>query len=176
MSDSISAVSPDNPKYSFADDWAEYKKLQAAFMVNPPPCGESVEFRICNDEDGLVGSTYIFDASDVQSVAEKMIKHDPQMTGLRGAAKWTSLSDPHTPSPTPVPEMLVTTFKEISFELVIAGKGLVTCPQCKKQYKATDLKEGDLMNGGHFSKAFYCPIKHKLIRRVEMHILFKDNR
>lgn len=156
-------------------DWEEYKKQQAAFMVNPPPCGVRVEFRIDDPHNGLVGSTYIFNASDVHYVTEKMIKHDPQMQGLRESAKWTSLSDPHAPSPTPVPEILQN-FNHIAFELVEAGKGKVTCPQCEKLYQATDLDEGDRMNGGYFSKTFSCPKKHELINRLEMHILFKDNR
>lgn len=155
--------------------WTNLEKQQIEFMMNPPPCGETVEFRISDAHDGLVGSIYWFDAGDVQTAAKKMIKHDPRMTGLRELAKWTSMRDAGQPSPSLVSPLL-STFSHIAFELIEAGKGQVLCPQCERLYQATDLDEGDRMNGGYFSKTFSCPEKHELINRLEMHIMFKDNR
>lgn len=179
MIDSIEAESPDDmlPQYDsvLGESWEEYKKQKAAFLANPPPCGERVEFRIDDPHNGLVGSIYWFDAGDVQTAAEKMIKHDPQMTGLRELAKWTSLRDTGQPSPSLVSPLL-STFSHIAFELIEADKGQVSCPLCEKLYQATDLEEGDRRNGGYFSKTYSCPEKHELINRLEMHIMLKDNR
>lgn len=91
-------------------------------MANPPPCAETVVFQISEAEDGQVGALFWFGAGDVQSMAEEMVKASPQTTGLRGAAKWTSLRDPGIESPTSVPPILMT-FNQIAFKLIEAGKG-----------------------------------------------------
>jgi hypothetical protein len=153
--------------------WENLKKQQIEFMLNPPPCGETVEFRMSDAHDGMVGSIYWFNAADVQATAEKMIEKYPQMTGLRSAAQWTSLRDVGQPSPSLVSPLL-STFRQIAFELVEAGKGQVTCPQCKKLFLATELEEGFRTNGGYTHQIFSCPEKHELINVLNMHILFKD--
>lgn len=159
---------PDSPVVSLK----EIKKQQTAFMLNPPPCGENVLFRISQAEDGQVGAQFWFDASDVQSMAEKMIEANPQMVGLRGAAKWTSLRDPNIKSSTPVPAILVT-FNEIAFKLVESGKGRVNCPLCDQLYEANVLEEGYERAGGYFFKRYSCPAQHELINILEMHMLLR---
>jgi hypothetical protein len=145
---------------------------QAAFMIGPPPCGEHVVFQISDPEDGQVGAQFWFDASDVQSMAEEMINADPQTTGLRGAAKWTSLRDPGIESPTPVPSILIT-FNQIAFKLIASGKGHVKCPLCDQMYEAKVLAEGHRRVGGFFFKTYSCPAQHELINTWVMHILFR---
>lgn len=147
-------------------------KQQAAFMANPPPCGERVIFRIGEEEYGQDGALFWFEAGDVQSMAVEMIEADPQTMGLRGAAKWTSLRDPSIESPTPVPSILVT-FNQIAFKLIESGKGHVKCPLCDQAYEAQALEEGYRRVGGYCFKTYSCPNQHELINTLEMHILLR---
>lgn len=161
-----------NDRFSAALE--ESEKQQAAFMANPPPCGETVVFQISEEEGGQVGALFWFDASDVQSMAEEMIVTNPQMTGLRGAAKWTSLRNPNIESPTPVPPILMT-FKHIAFKLIESGKGRVKCPLCDQAYAANDLVEGYSRVGGYCFKTYSCPSQHELINTLVMHMLLRRN-
>lgn len=148
----------------------EFLEQQTALMLNLPPCGAKVVFRIDKEEDGQVGAQFWFDASDVQSMAEEMIKANPQTTELRGAAKWTSRRDPGIESPTPVPPILMT-FNQIAFKLIESEKGHVKCPLCNEMYEAKVLAVGHRRVGGYCFKTFSCPSQHELINTLEMHLL-----
>lgn len=150
----------------------EIKKQQTAFRLNPPPCGVKVVFQLSRAEDGQVGSLFWFEASDVQSVAEEMFGADPETVGFRDAAKWSSLRDPSTASPTHVPSMLVT-FSQIALKLVESGKGRVKCQLCDHIYDSQVLVEGHRRQGGYFFKTYACPTQHELINTLEMHILLR---
>lgn len=152
----------------------ESEKQQAAFMANPPPCGKTVVFQISEEEGGQVGALFWFDASDVQSMAEEMIVANPRMTGLGGAAKWTSLRDPNIESPTPVPPILMT-FKHIAFKLIESGKWRVKCPLCDQIYETKVLEEGYRREGGYIFKTYSCPTQHELINTLQIHMLLRRN-
>lgn len=157
---------------SFSAALKESEKQQAAFMANPPPCSETVVFQISEAEGGQVGALFWFDASDVQSMAEEMIVANPQMTGLRGAAKWASLRDPNIESPTPVPPILMT-FKHIAFKLIESGKGRVECQLCDHIYETKVLEEGYRRVGGYIFKTYACSTQHELINTLEIRMLLR---
>ena len=137
-----------------------------------PPCGESVVFQISDPEDGQVGALFVFDASDVQAMAEKMVEADPHTVGLRGAAKWASLRNPNNDAPTPVPPILMT-FNQIAFKLIELGKGRVKCLPCEQIYETQILVEGHRREGGFCSKTYACPKQHELISTVVMHLFLR---
>lgn len=147
-------------------------EAQEVFMANTPPCGEIVEFRMSNTDNGLVGSICWFNASDVQAAAEKMIEKYPLMVGLRGAARWASCRESSNPSPSQVPPTLVT-FNNLAYDLVQSGKGQVSCPVCCKIYSASELVAGFRKNGGYVYDTFSCPAQHELINVWSMHIMRK---
>lgn len=150
----------------------EFLKQQTALMLNLPPCGEKLVFRIDKEEEGQVGTQFWFDASDVQSMAEEMIQAEPKMIELRRVAKWASLRDSNIESPTPVPPILLT-FNQIAFKLIESGKGHVKCPLCDQMYEAKVLAEGHRQVGGHFFKTYACPTQHELINTLVMHMLLR---
>lgn len=145
---------------------------QTAFMASPPPCGKAVSFLIDQSGDGHAGALFMFDARDVQAMAEEMIESDPQMIGLRAAAKWTSRCSQEIESPTPVPSIL-TTFDQLAFKLIESGKGWVRCMACDQVYGATDLIEGHFRVGGYCLTSYSCPKEHKLIQNLVMHVLLR---
>lgn len=150
----------------------ELAKRQAAFMTNPPPCGELIEFQLNDAERGLVGSIYWFASADVHLAAENMFQHNPQMAGLGGALRWTALNNQKNSLPSLVPSQL-TSFSQIAYELIELGKGQIHCPICKKTYHAAELVKGFRRGGGYLFEAYSCQQRHELINIMVMHMLLK---
>lgn len=153
-------------------DEAELARKRAAFMDNPPPCGNTISF---SGECGWSKDKgeFLFPADVAHEFAVKKWRKDRTLSGIRGAIWWLGLRDEALAETTPVPEMLEN-FDQIARDLIDAGVGQVRCPECNKIYAMTDIisetPSFDLRPCSSVWKFINCPEGHGLMNYEYMRI------
>lgn len=158
-------------------DFAERTRQRIKFMENPPACGSTVTYRTAGDNSKSTGAIFYFSATNVHLMAKHMSEEWPNLEGMHGAARWTSLRNELVTTPTEVPDLLVN-FDNIADSLIEAGHGQVRCLACEKVYSVSELARKPVgfpapgCSGWVYAN-FICPARHSLLFREVMHIMMR---
>lgn len=158
-------------------DFAERTRQRIKFIENPPACGSTVTYRTAGDNSKSAGAIFYFSATNVHLMAKYMSEECPNLEGMHGAARWTSLRNELVTTPTEVPDLLVN-FDNITDSLIEAGHGQVRCLACEKVYSVSELERKSVgfpapgCSGWVYAN-FICPARHSLLFREVMHIMMR---
>ncbi len=160
----------------FPEDEAKLARKRAAFMDNPPSCGNTISV------SGSMGWTdakgeFLFPSSVAHEFALKKWGEDRNLPGLRGTIWWLGLRNDDLGEKTPVPSILQN-FDNIVHDMIDAGVGEVHCPECNKIYPVAEVVEetsniGSKERCSTVWKFLECPQKHVLMSYEYMRVYFK---
>lgn len=164
------------PGSIFPEDEAKLARKRAAFMDNPPSCGNTISV------SGSMGWTdakgeFLFPSSVAHEFALKKWREDRNLPGLRGAIWWLGLRNDDLGEKTPVPSILQN-FDNIVHDMIDAGVGEVHCPECNKIYLVAEVVQETSNIGAKERcstvwKFLECPQKHVLMSYEYMRVYFK---